>query len=829
MRFFLMMCMAASAAALQGGPACEASVTLSTARVAHAASLVLKAAQTCNQGMGANCTKEVNDVASAVSGAQKTANATAKECGPTTAACGKDVAVAQTALDNAAPLVSKAQADCSKNEIECNAALVSVGTQLTRAAVGFNQAGKDCKTAKKVATPACEELIVIALTDLGEAGDYLQEAIVACNNGTSAQCAADISGVVSNVADASNAVSKAVTACGGAGTACAQDITAATAAIASTSQKLAQATADCSDTGNKAQCIVDLLDVSDDLGHAVQDIILATTDCKSNFTIGTPVCEAEVVLVVTRVGEASRAVIAASAACRNGTAAECTSAVTTASTAVRAASTDAKRAVGECGDPTATCGKHVAVADATLETAVALMSNATTTCGRTGIDSTHCQIDLFMVETELARADAFALESATQCSKKNSLTVDTPVCEAEVVLVLTRINDAARDLATASNTCVNASTAACKAAVAAASSKVTAANTDAKRAVGECGDSDAKCGKHVATASTTLETAVALMDNATSTCGRTGVDKAHCRIDLLMVDTEVARAAAFAAEASTMCNGKKAEKLGTAVCEAEVALVLTRLVDASKDLVSATSACVNGTSTGCKSAVAAATTTLTAAKTDSKRAVGECGDPNAKCGKNVATTDTSLDIAMALMDNATTTCGRTGIDKVHCQIDLIMVDTEVARAAVFAGEASTTCTGKNEMASPLCTSAITVGAARIMDALEQNAKAGASCANQTNTCSSTAASASTAVVAAGKAVNMTIVECPTNAPCGTELVAAQSALMAALAPAEIAAEKCGVDNAACLAQLLRSSTSLLSGESELLLANTACKNATHSL
>eukprot|EP01064_Diplonema_japonicum_P036123 TRINITY_DN802_c0_g1_i1.p1 TRINITY_DN802_c0_g1~~TRINITY_DN802_c0_g1_i1.p1 ORF type:complete len:629 (+),score=186.52 TRINITY_DN802_c0_g1_i1:319-2205(+) len=569
-----------------------------------------------------------------------------------------------------------------------------------------------------------------------------------------------------------------------------------------------------------------VLMVETELARADVFAIEAATMC------GGPVCEAEVVILATRVTQAVTATVAATRTCRNSSTTECKAAVATASAAVTTANIDAKAAVNECGDPNARCGRHVATSNSALEIAVILMINATTVCGKGSIDRAHCIVDLLMVETELARADVFAIEAATMCGGPNALEkVDTPVCEAEVVLVLTRINDAARDLVSASSTCTNGTNDACKAAVATATHAVTSANTDARRAVGECGDPTARCGRHVATASSSLEIAVILMHNATTTCGRTGIDKVHCRIDLLMVDTEVARAAAFAAEASTMCNGKKAEKVGTAVCEAEVALVLTRVGDAGRDLGSANSACTNGTSAECKSAVAASSTTVRAASTDSKRAVGECGDPTARCGRHVAVADTSLDTAVILMHNATTTCGRTGIDKVHCRIDLLMVDTEVARGAVFAGEAATMCAGK-KVGSQICNAAITVGAARMAAAFESVLKASEACTNGTDTsCHDAAGKAQTAVDAVSKAVNTTVAECPKTGTCHTELVASQTALTGAVSPAAAAADKCGTsgDKIACRTDLLQVSAQLTKGAAELNLANKDCKNATRVL
>eukprot|EP01060_Flectonema_neradi_P003403 TRINITY_DN1218_c0_g1_i4.p1 TRINITY_DN1218_c0_g1~~TRINITY_DN1218_c0_g1_i4.p1 ORF type:complete len:587 (+),score=193.12 TRINITY_DN1218_c0_g1_i4:55-1761(+) len=549
--------------------------------------------------------------------------------------------------------------------------------------------------------PKCVEDISQAVYDLADCSDAVTAATAACKGDDSAKCAAEVSKCVAAFSTASNTLSRAVTDCGGPGTQCAQDITNAATATATASAKLAQAVSDCSDAADKGKCILDLLDVSDDLGHAVDNIVLATTDCKKSKNVvdiarklrAYTFCEVGVSTVTAGVAGTTFEVTKALESCTNVSSANCTRDVTLAKDVLDELVKISPKVVVYCNSTTPACEADVAQANAAITKAP--MNDAVTACAPSST-STACRIKLAAVSADMGTA-ALKLSGAAKDCSSNSTAVSklaaNEKCVEDISETVYQLADCSDAISKAVATCKGDDKAACSADISACVAEFAEASNTISKAVTDCGGPGTQCAQDISNAAAAMASASSKISQAASDCD-SEEKKLECMLDLVDVSDDLGHAIDSITAATTDC-GKNAtsaasRKLKSDVCRYEIVMVSAGVAAAAEEVAKAAKICANITDTACAEDVDKSKSIVDGLVPVVNRMVSGCGSANATCAADVNAVKSSLDKAQTPIGKAADSC-KAGGSATSCKIDLAGTSADLAAAALDLSKAEKDC------------------------------------------------------------------------------------------------------------------------------------------
>ena len=546
--------------------------------------------------------------------------------------------------------------------------------------------------------PQCVEDVSQAVYDLAECSDAVAAATVACKGDDSAKCAAEVSRCVAAFSSTSNTLSKAVTDCGGPDTKCAQDITNAATATATASQKIAQAVSDCGDAGHKGKCVVDLLDVSDDLGHAVEDIILATTDCKKSKKVVEAVqvftfCEAAVTTVTAGVAGTTLGVTRALEACADLSAVNCTRDVALAQDVLDETVKISPKTVIYCNGTKPACMSDVAQANAAITKSASPMADAVASCRANGT-VTACRIKLATVNVNMGTAGLKLSGASKACYLNKTVgATSNPKCVEDISQAVLELGDCSDAIAKAIETCKGSDKAACSADVSACVADFAKASSTISKAVPDCGGPGTKCAQDISNAAAAMASASSKISKAVSDCD-SAEKKLECMLDLVDVSDDLGHAVDNIVDATTDC-GKNASsvaalKLKSDFCKYEIMAVSAGVAAGAEQVARSIKICSNVTDAKCAEDVDTTKSLIDGLVPVVNRMVSGCGSVNATCAADVNRVKSSLDKAQAPIGKAVNSC-KAGGSATSCKIDLAGTSADLATAALDLTKAEKDC------------------------------------------------------------------------------------------------------------------------------------------
>ena len=261
----------------------------------------------------------------------------------------------------------------------------------------------------------CLEDIAKTVEDVAAAGETVKTVIEACQNSTQTACVAGVTKLAASLQVVANEAVQVSETCAGVSAQCGTDVDGTVASLKDSVTTITSAITDCGNSTKKAECVVDVLDTADALGHAAFDIYKATFDCNKNSTGPVDNCATEVVEAVEDARKSAESIKAAVEACKHKK--DCIGALEAATNSCAATAEEASKAAAKCG------GKSVAgqcitdvsgAADSLLE-AARKGEAAKAVCDKGTFHFIKCMEDVLAIASDVVHAAGDVVAATSQC------------------------------------------------------------------------------------------------------------------------------------------------------------------------------------------------------------------------------------------------------------------------------------------------------------------------------------------------------------------------------------------------------------------------------